>query len=146
MARSTLLAALVATVVLAGASSSTAQQSAPKSVSGSPVFVVSGRGWGHGVGMSQWGAYGYAKHGVTYDKILAHYYPGTTLAPAPVGRVNVLLVDGASSVVVSSQAPFTVRSGDGVIRQLAAGNYALDSTLSMRSDPSRPAEPLPGPL
>ena len=33
--------------------------------------------------MSQWGAYGYAKHGWTYDAILAHYYTGTTLGPAP---------------------------------------------------------------
>ena len=33
--------------------------------------------------MSQWGAKGYAEHGWTYDRILAHYYPGTTLAPAP---------------------------------------------------------------
>src|SRR3954465_9322275 len=89
------------------------------------TFVISGRGWGHGVGMSQWGAYGYARHNATYDQILAHYYPGTTLAPAPVGKVNVLLVEGAGTVVVSSQAAFSVRSGDGVIRELAAGNYAL---------------------
>ena len=74
MARSTLLAALVATVVLAGASSGVARQSAPKSLPGSPVFVISGRGWGHGVGMAQWGAYGYAQQGCSYDEILAHYY------------------------------------------------------------------------
>ena len=79
MARSTLLAALVATVVLAGASSGVARQSAPKSLPGSPVFVISGRGWGHGVGMAQWGAYGYAQHGSTFQQILAHYYPGTQL-------------------------------------------------------------------
>ncbi len=37
-------------------------------------------GWGHGVGMSQWGAYGYAiKEGWNYQQILAHYYPGTVL-------------------------------------------------------------------
>ena len=30
-----------------------------------PVFVISGHGWGHGVGMSQYGAYGYAQHGFT---------------------------------------------------------------------------------
>ncbi|MBV8481055.1 MAG: hypothetical protein JOY72_12225, partial [Actinobacteria bacterium] len=44
------------------------------------VVVVTGRGWGHGVGMSQWGAYGYALHGWKYERILAHYYPGTKLA------------------------------------------------------------------
>lgn len=36
-------------------------------------------GWGHGVGMSQWGACLYAKHGWTYDQILRHYYLNTTV-------------------------------------------------------------------
>ncbi len=45
----------------------------------STTFVIRGRGWGHGVGMGQWGAYGQAKRGVDYEKILAHYYPGTML-------------------------------------------------------------------
>src|SRR6266576_3366288 len=107
MARSTLLAALVATVVLAGASSSTAQQSAQKSPYGSPVFVISGRGWGHGVGMAQWGAYGYAQQGWTYDEILAHYYTGTTLGPAEVARVRVQLAAGRQRLTLGSQAPFT---------------------------------------
>ncbi len=34
-------------------------------------------GWGHGVGMSQWGCCGYARHGWSYDQILRHYYVGT---------------------------------------------------------------------
>ena len=32
------------------------------------TFTITGRGWGHGIGMSQWGAYGYAKHGWTYKR------------------------------------------------------------------------------
>ena len=55
--------------------------------------MISGHGWGHGVGMSQWGAYGYAQHGLTYDKILAHYYPGTTLATTTVKSIRVLLAN-----------------------------------------------------
>ena len=39
-----------------------------------------GRGWGHGLGMSQWGAYNLAKKGVNYQQILGHYYQGTSLA------------------------------------------------------------------
>lgn len=39
-----------------------------------------GRGWGHGLGMSQWGAYNLAKRGATYLQILGHYYRGTSLA------------------------------------------------------------------
>ena len=40
------------------------------------VLAFSGHGYGHGLGMSQWGAAGYAGHGLAYDRILAHYYPG----------------------------------------------------------------------
>lgn len=43
-------------------------------------FVFSTDGYGHGVGMSQYGANYYAKQGQSYDEILAHYYPGTTLS------------------------------------------------------------------
>src|SRR5712691_4596603 len=56
------------------------------------LFLFSGHGWGHGVGMSQYGAYGYALHGASFQQILAHYYPGTTLGPAPnteIGRAHV---------------------------------------------------------
>jgi stage II sporulation protein D (peptidoglycan lytic transglycosylase) len=38
--------------------------------------VVVGRGWGHGVGMSQWGAHGMAEAGASYEEILEHYYAG----------------------------------------------------------------------
>ena len=44
------------------------------------LFVIDGRGWGHGVGMSQYGAQGYALDGWRYPRILAHYYRGTELA------------------------------------------------------------------
>lgn len=44
------------------------------------VFVVTTRGYGHGVGMSQYGANAMAAAGSSYADILAHYYPGTTLA------------------------------------------------------------------
>jgi stage II sporulation protein D len=57
-----------------------------------PMLVISGAGYGHGVGMSQWGAYGYAKHGLDYTAILAHYYSGTSIGSAPTGAdVRVLL-------------------------------------------------------
>jgi stage II sporulation protein D len=39
-----------------------------------------GRGWGHGVGLSQFGAKGMADRGYAYAQILGHFYPGTTLA------------------------------------------------------------------
>ncbi len=43
------------------------------------IMTVKGRGWGHGVGMSQWGAYGMSQAGWNYEKILGHFYPGTFL-------------------------------------------------------------------
>lgn len=46
-----------------------------------PAFILWGGGEGHGLGMSQWGAYGMAKDGYTYDKILTHYYVNTYLTP-----------------------------------------------------------------
>jgi stage II sporulation protein D len=55
-------------------------------------WVVTGHGFGHGVGMSQYGAYGYAEHGKGYRFILGHYYSGTgigTLGGAHVVRVLV---------------------------------------------------------
>ena len=42
-------------------------------------FDVKGRGWGHGVGMCQWGVYGMAKKRYEYRSILAHYYPGAKI-------------------------------------------------------------------
>jgi stage II sporulation protein D len=54
--------------------------------------VIAGAGYGHGVGMSQEGALGYAQHGYGYAAILAHYYTGTALGTVPAGaRVKVLL-------------------------------------------------------
>lgn len=61
-------------------------------------YRVEGRGFGHGVGMSQWGAYGFAKRGSTHDRILAHYYLGTEIEQAPTNRktVRVLVKSGRS--------------------------------------------------
>ena len=42
-------------------------------------YSFTGRGWGHGVGMCQYGAYGLVKMGVKYDAILKHYYSGIEL-------------------------------------------------------------------
>ena len=43
------------------------------------IYTFSGKGWGHGVGMSQEGAKGMANAGFTYDEILKHYFSGTTI-------------------------------------------------------------------
>ncbi|MCX8095678.1 MAG: SpoIID/LytB domain-containing protein [Caldisericia bacterium] len=43
------------------------------------IVVFKGKGWGHGVGMSQWGAQGFAENGLNYINILKHYYTGTNV-------------------------------------------------------------------
>jgi stage II sporulation protein D len=55
-------------------------------------LVIDGRGWGHGVGLSQYGAYGFAlRDGRDYRFILAHYYAGSGYDRAPATRIRVLL-------------------------------------------------------
>jgi stage II sporulation protein D len=56
--------------------------------------MIKGAGFGHGIGMSQYGAYGYALEGTSYPEILAHYYKGTRLEDAPSRPVRVLLQPG----------------------------------------------------
>src|SRR3954447_8144817 len=62
--------------------------------------IIRGAGFGHGIGMSQYGAYGYAKHGFDYRQILAHYYTGTDLSKAG-GDVRVLLQTGSRTATFS---------------------------------------------
>lgn len=52
---------------------------APGTARAGVSWIVNGHGFGHGVGMSEYGAYGYATHGFGYRAILAHYYTGTTI-------------------------------------------------------------------
>jgi stage II sporulation protein D len=110
------------------------------------LFVFTGHGWGHGVGMSQYGAYGYAQHGSTFDQILSHYYPGTTLGPAPVSRIRVLLADKRKTLKLSSEVPFTVRDGTGAKHSLAAGTVSFGTGLRLAVDGNASPQKLTAPL
>lgn len=74
----------------------------PAPVPRSVVFV--GHGFGHGHGMSQYGAQGAGRDGVPYRKILRFYYPGTRLGHVG-GRLRVLLTADTSSDVAVRPAP-----------------------------------------
>jgi stage II sporulation protein D len=100
----------------------------------SSVVVVSGHGWGHGLGMSQWGAYGYAKHGWTFDRILSHYYSGTTLGPAKVSTVRVLLAS-AKKTTIESTAAWSVVDAAGTTIALDPGVLVLKATLALTDHP-----------
>jgi stage II sporulation protein D len=81
------------------------------------TLIIRGAGFGHGVGMSQYGAYGYALHGWTYDAILAHYYSGTQLGRLyPEPDVSVILQAGVKTLRVSGVA--------------SAGGVKTDPTLA----------------
>jgi SpoIID/LytB domain protein len=64
-------------------------------------LVLTGRGWGHGIGLVQWGAYGKAERGLTYSEILGAYYGG--LAPQQVtlpGTIRILIADGLNRLTI----------------------------------------------
>src|SRR5215217_6395231 len=73
---------------------------------GKSRFTIRGAGFGHGVGMSQYGAYGFALHGAQYDAILRHYYRGTALGSTdPAQTLRVLLQStGTASFSGASRA------------------------------------------
>jgi len=84
------------------------------------TVTLFGRGWGHGVGLSQYGARGRALAGQDAATILAHYYPGTSLGVmAPEAAIRVLLLDDATP---TAAGPLTVfgRGGAWTIDGLGA--------------------------
>lgn len=104
---------------------------APRTSSTGTHITFSGRGWGHGVGMSQYGARGRAAAGHSYSQILGFYYPGTTLAAqtVPIGDLRIflrtatlttftprgvgsVLIDNRIITQVSPGAPISVRLGN----------------------------------
>jgi stage II sporulation protein D len=145
MPRRTLaLAALAFSLAVTAASASARPLARAEALPPNAVFVVSGHGWGHGVGMSQYGALGYAQHGSAFGEILAHYYPATELGPAPASKVRVLLTQGRKSLTVTSRVPFKVRDGAGAAHDLEPGSYTFGPGLTLKLAAGRQA--LPGPL
>jgi stage II sporulation protein D len=126
-----LRALLVASLALLALAVPASGQQLPASSYGEAVFLVSGRGWGHGVGMSQYGAYGQARAGRTYDQILGHYYSGTTIGKAGRKEVRVLLAEGRRAVTISSTLPYVAVDASGATYKLPKGPLTLRSDLSM---------------
>lgn len=75
--------------------------------------VATGRGWGHGAGMVQWGAYGKARRGWSADRILAHYYGGLHPEPFPQpGLIHVEITGGLTAVRIVPSEPGASLAGD----------------------------------
>jgi len=100
------------------------------------TWTVRGHGFGHGVGLSQYGAYGFAQHGRDYRQIVDHYYAHTKLGRNS-GSVRVLLGSGEGAVRFRGAGrgcgkrldpragySFSVESGRVVLRRAGAGRVA----------------------
>jgi peptidoglycan hydrolase-like amidase len=88
-----------------------------------------GKGWGHGIGLSQWGAQGWAEGAtgekLTGEQIVAHYFPGAQLANQPITRPFRVLLSAPSTGCVG-------RTINDAARMYSAGGMRLVNTL----DPS----------
>ena len=89
------------------------------------VVRVLGRGWGHGVGMSQWGAEGLARRGASYSEILQHYYSGVSIAtyPSP-RRIDVGVSTGNSALSVTGAFKIIGADGNTIVKE-ALGTWAF---------------------
>jgi stage II sporulation protein D len=119
-----LLAALASLAVIAPA--------AQASVS----WIVHGRGFGHGVGMSAYGAYGYAEHGKGYRFILGHYYSGTTIGTLAEPRVVRVLLDISGGDVGFSGA--TSACGESLDPQRSYEAHRVARSVRLRSSGGKP--------
>lgn len=136
-----LVALLVVPLVLAGAAWA---QPEPSTV-GITTFVIKGRGWGHALGMGQWGALGMAKKGFSYEQILAHYYRGTEPGHVSATRIRVLVGEG-KKLTVSSAVDFSVQDAAGMVQTLPAGSYSVGTRFTIRPDPAKPPVALVQPV
>ncbi len=96
-----------------------------------PVFYVWGKGWGHGIGMPQYGAQGYAIHGKDYRWILAHFYTGTEPGVASKTTIRALLDVGRSSVTLYSPTAWRIEDSNGKSFQLDAGAKTIGSDFKI---------------
>jgi stage II sporulation protein D len=94
--------------------------------------VIRGAGFGHGVGMSQYGAYGFALKGADHIAILGHYYSGTQIGTLAGGGEARVLLKTASRIVFTNAAGVAGgRSLDPVRRYVAT--RGLSGTVTLRS-------------
>lgn len=87
---------------------------------------ITGEGWGHGVGMSQWGAKAMSDAGATYEEILGHYYGGLqpTVTDLP-ETVRIGLAADVAALTVTASGPFELRANGVSLGIMAAGNWTF---------------------
>jgi SpoIID/LytB domain protein len=87
------------------------------------TVTLMGHGYGHGIGMSQYGAQGAARQGITYDTILSTYYPGTTLGKKS-GSIRVLVSQDTSD-------PVDVKASSGLVFRKLSSSYTAQLPTSI---------------
>jgi SpoIID/LytB domain protein len=125
------LAACLAAATLGSAAPVSAAEPEVYPVPADGVFQMQGSGWGHGRGMSQWGAYQAALSGVPYAQILSFYYPGTTVAAMPDASIRVLLAsDTGRDLVVRATPGLTARQagGERIVLPIRPGGCSSSAT------------------
>ncbi len=96
-----------------------------------PTFTVRGTGFGHGIGMSQYGAQGSALAGKDYRWILGRYYSGTTVAAVPAKTVRVNVDPGASSANAGfTRTSWRLRPGQAGQRLVIGGVPSMEGTYT----------------
>lgn len=86
------------------------------------ALIVTGRGWGHGVGMVQWGAYGKARQGQSASDILAYYYGGLRPEDHPEpGKIRVQVASGLTILRILPSGPGAKIEG----RALGTGSVVI---------------------
>ncbi len=99
-------------------------------------FAFTGGGWGHGVGMSQYGACGMASQGKNYAQILTHYYSGTAIASrTEPSNLRVLLADSSTFTITTAGTTTisgvgTVGSGQVITLRRSGNNVVLSGAVS----------------
>lgn len=116
------LALLLAATALVAAGAGPAQADEVYTRPASGVWTVSGHGWGHGHGMSAWGAYGAGYLGKGYQEILSAYYPGTSVATVSGRTIRVRLTADSGAVRVSGAAGLTAVESSGARTALPAAD------------------------
>jgi stage II sporulation protein D len=99
-------------------------------------WVVRGHGFGHGVGVSQYGAYGFALHGKDYRFILAHYYQGSTISQIEETRIVRVLLDISPGDIGFSGA--TSACGQALDPARAYEAHRTGSRVKLRSSAGQP--------
>ena len=94
-------------------------------------FIFPGSGWGHGVGMSQWGAHGQALEGRSAAQILGHYYQGTTLADANDAQpIRVSLIYDTTRALIRGKGGTLRVDIDGVEKLVAPAGQQFELGVS----------------